>query len=193
MTYHPSKKRQAKIIRVFRKVHRKTGALLFIFFFFVSVSGILLGWKNNSNGIIIPKTQSGTSSNLKEWLPIDQLHQKAIAILRDSISANLEETIDRIDIRKNKGIVKFVFENHYWEIQLDGATGNLLSIGERNSDLIENIHDGSILDQWFNTSQKLFKLVYTTIMGGSLLLFTISGFWLWYGPKRMKRTHKNYE
>lgn len=190
MTYHPSKKRQAKIIRVFRKVHRKTGALLFIFFFFMSASGILLGWKNNSNGIIIPKTQNGTSTNLKEWLPIDQLHQKAIVILHDSISSNVDETIDRIDIRKNKGIVKFVFENHYWEIQLDGATGNLLSIGKRNSDLIENIHDGSILDQWFNTSQKSFKLIYTTIMGGSLLLFTISGFWLWYGPKRMKRNRK---
>ena len=190
MTYHPSKKRQAKIIRIFRKIHRKTGAILFIFFFFVSVSGILLGWKNNSNGIIIPKTQNGTSTNLKEWLPIDQLHQKAIVILHDSISSNVDETIDRIDIRKNKGIVKFVFENHYWEIQLDGATGNLLSIGKRNSDLIENIHDGSILDQWFNTSQKSFKLIYTTIMGGSLLLFTISGFWLWYGPKRMKRNRK---
>ena len=193
MTYHPSKKRQAKIIRIFRKVHRKTGVLLFIFFFFISISGLLLGWKNNSNGIIIPKTQNGTSANLKEWLPIDHLHQKAIAILHDSISSNLDKTIDRIDIRKNKGIVKFVFENHYWEIQLDGATGNLLSIGERNSDLIENIHDGSILDHWFNTSQKTFKLVYTTIMGGSLLLFTISGFWLWYGPKRMKRTPKNHE
>ncbi|MFD1292926.1 PepSY domain-containing protein [Lutibacter holmesii] len=190
MTYHPSKKRQAKIIRLFRKVHRKTGALLFVFFFFISVSGLLLGWKNNSNGTIIPKTQNGTSTNLKEWLPINQLHQKALVILHDSISTNLDNTIDRIDIRKNKGIVKFVFENHYWEIQLDGATGNLLSIGKRNSDLIENIHDGSILDKWFNTSKKPFKLIYTTIMGGSLLLFTISGFWLWFGPKIMKRTRK---
>ena len=181
--------RQAKIIRIFRKVHRITGATLFIFFFFISVSGLLLGWKSNSNGIILPTTQNGTSTNLKEWLPIDHLHQKAIAILHDSISPNLSETIDRIDIRKNNGIVKFVFENHYWEVQLDGATGNILSVGKRNSDFIENIHDGSILDSWFNTSNKPFKLVYTTIMGLALLLFTISGFWLWYGPKKMKR-HK---
>lgn len=193
MTYNKSRRRQAKIIRIFRKVHRITGATLFIFFFFISVSGLLLGWKSNSNGIILPTTQNGTSTNLKEWLPIDHLHQTAIAILHDSISPNLSETIDRIDIRKNNGIVKFVFENHYWEVQLDGATANVLSVAKRNSDFIENIHDGSILDTWFNTSNKPFKLAYTTIMGLALLLFTISGFWLWYGPKRMKRTPKNYE
>lgn len=186
MTYHKSRKQQAKILRIFRKVHRKTGAILFMFFFFISISGLLLGWKNNSNGIILPKTETGTSTDLKNWLPIDNLHQKAIAVLQDSVSPQLSTTIDRIDIRKNKGIVKFVFEGHYWEIQLDGATGNLLHIGKRNSDFIENIHDGSILDAWFNTSKKPFKLIYTTIMGVSLLVFTISGFWLWYGPKRMK-------
>lgn len=191
MTYHKSRKRQAKILRTFRNIHRKTGALLFVFFFFMSVSGILLGWKSNSNGVILPKTQIGTSTDLKEWLPIHSLHEKAITILKDSVLHNLPAEIDRIDIRKNKGIVKFLFKNDYWEIQLDGATGNLLSFSKRNSDLIENIHDGSILDYWFNTSKKNFKLVYTSLMGSSLLLFTISGFWLWYGPKKMKRKAKN--
>lgn len=191
MTYHKSRKQQAKVLRIFRKVHRQTGVVLLLFFFFIAISGILLGWKNNSNGIILPKTQIGTSTNLKNWLPINYLHQKAIVILKDSVSPNLSQTINRIDIRKNKGIVKFVFEEHYWEIQLDGATGNLLHLGKRNSDLIENIHDGSILDYWFNTSKKPFKLIYTSIMGLALLLFTISGFWLWYGPKRMKQIKKN--
>ena len=190
MTYHISRKRQAKVIRTFRKVHRITGATLFIFFFFISVSGLLLGWKNNTDGLILPKTKTGTSTNLTQWLPIDSLHKKSCFILHDSISPDLSLDIDRIDIRKNKGVLKFVFEHHYWEVQLDGATGNVLSIGKRNSDFIENIHDGSILDSWFNTSNKPFKLTYTTIMGLALLLFTISGFWLWYGPKKMKRHKK---
>lgn len=190
MTYNKSRQRQAKIIRIFRKVHRITGATLFIFFFFISVSGLLLGWKNNSNGLILPETKTGSSTNLTQWLPIDSLHKKACFILHDSISNHLSLDIDRIDIRKNEGTLKFVFENHYWEVQLDGATANVLSIGKRNSDFIENIHDGSILDTWFNTSNKPFKLAYTTIMGLALLLFTISGFWLWYGPKKMKRNKR---
>ncbi|MFZ2284720.1 MAG: hypothetical protein WAV86_12670 [Lutibacter sp.] len=118
---------------------------------------------------------------------MDGLHKKANFILHDSISADLSLELDRIDIRKNKGILKFVFKNHYWEIQLDRATGNLLNIGKRHSDFFENIHDGSILDRFFGTSTGQIKVTYTTVMGFALFLFTVTGFWLWYGPKRMKR------
>ena len=185
-----SRQQQAKILRLFRKAHRITGATLFIFFFIIAITGFLLGWKSNSNGLILPKNQQGSSIELNRWLPIDSLHTNAITILRDSISSELSTEIDRIDIRKNKGLVKFIFENHYWEIQLDGATGELLHLGKRHSDFIENIHDGSILDAWFNTSTKPFKVIYTSIMGLALLLFTITGFWLWYGPKRLKKHRK---
>jgi hypothetical protein len=91
-------------------------------------------------------------------------------------------------MRPDKGMVKFVFAEGYWGIQLDGSTGELLHIERRRSDFIENIHDGSILDYVFNTDGEYFKLFYTTIMGLSLLLFTITGFWLWVGPKQMRRT-----
>ena len=187
MTKTKSRQKQAKVLRLFRKVHKTTGAILFIFFFVISISGVLLGWKNNSNGFILPNTTQGTTNNLKNWLPIDSLYTNAIVILKDSISPDLSVELDRIDIRKNNGIVKFIFVNHYWEIQLDGATGKLLNIEKRHSDLIEDIHDATILDLVFNTSQKQIKLIYTLIMGLALLLFTVTGFWLWYSPKRMKR------
>ncbi|GGK36984.1 hypothetical protein GCM10007963_01320 [Lutibacter litoralis] len=181
---------QAKILRIFRKVHRATGAALFLFFFILAITGILLGWKSNSKNLIIPQSYKGTASNLQNWLPVDSLHKKALFVLKDSISADLSTELDRIDIRKNKGMVKFIFENHTWEIQLDGATGNVLNIGKRHSDFIEDLHDGTILDTWFNTSAKPFRVIYTSIMGLALLLFTITGFWLWYGPKRLKK-HRN--
>jgi len=184
------KQRQAKNIRSFRKVHRTMGIFLFAFFFFISISGILLGLKKHSGNFISPKTHLGTSSDFKKWLPLEDLHLMADNILKDSVASNISLEINRIDIRKQKGIVKFIYENHLWEIQLDGATGNVLSLGKRNADLIENIHDGSILDQYFETSNGQIKLVYTTIAGLALLLFTITGFWLWYGPKRMKKTIK---
>lgn len=186
-----NKQTQAKVLRIFRKVHRATGALLFIFFFIIAITGILLGWKNHSNNLIIPQSYKGSSNNLQEWLPIDSLHIKAIAALQDSISSDISIELDRIDIRKNDGMVKFIFENHTWEIQLDGATGTVLNIGKRHSDFIENLHDGTVLDTWFNTSTKPFSLVYSSIMGFALLLFTITGFWLWYGPKKMKKQRNN--
>ena len=179
--------RQAKVLRIFRKTHRITGMFLFVLFLFVSVTGLMLGWKKNSGGLILPKSHEGTSTDLADWISVDSLHKNAVSILHDSISSELSADLERIDIRPDKGMVKFVFTDNYVGIQLDGATGDLLHIETRRSDFIENIHDGSILDYLFNTKKEQIKLVYTTITGLALLLFTITGFWLWYGPRRMRK------
>lgn len=190
MKENRGRKKQAKVLRNFREIHRVTGALLFVLFLFISVTGLLLGWKKNSGGILLPQTQIGTSTDLKEWLPIDSLYSISRHILHDSVSTDLSTELDRIDIRQPKGSVKFVFSDHLWEIQLDGATGKPLHIGQRYADLIEHIHDGSIIDDWFGIKNGVFKLIYTTVTGLALLLFTITGFWLWYGPKRMRKTNR---
>lgn len=186
------RQRQAKLLRIFRKVHRTTGAVLFVFFFFISISGLLLGWKKHSGGIIMSKSYNGTSADLKHWLPLDRLNTMANAYLLDSVSSELSTAIDRIDIYKDKGMVKFIYTDHLWGLQLDGATGKLLHIERRYSDLIENIHDGSIMDNYLGTSNKQIKVFYTSVMGIALLVFTITGFWLWYGPKRMRRTKASH-
>lgn len=182
-----SRKNQAKVLRIFRKIHRYTGATLFLFFFVISVSGLLLGWKKNSNGWLLADTQKGTTTEFSQWLPLEVLTQKAQAVMKDSVSAETFIVLDRIDIRKDKGVIKFNFDGYYG-LQLDGATGEVLQFGKRNADLVENIHDGSILDAYFNISGGYIKLFYTTIMSVALLIFTITGFWLWYGPKRMRNT-----
>ena len=185
-------KKQAKLLRISRKIHRITAIMLFVFFLFISVTGTLLGWKKNTGDIILPKTHKGISTDLKIWLPIDSLHTIACNILHDSISDDLSLKLDRIDIRKDKGMVKFIFIDHFWGIQLDGSTGQLLYIQKRRSDFIEKIHDGSILDYYFGTTNEQIKVVYTSIMGLSLLTFTITGFWLWYGPIRIKKRKKAF-
>ncbi|HQW92475.1 MAG: PepSY domain-containing protein [Chitinophagaceae bacterium] len=177
----------ANLIRVLRKIHRTIAIFLFAFFLVVSVTGLLLGWKKNSGGLILPPSSTGISKDLKTWLPIDSLRGIAVKALHDSVSAGLSDELERIDARPQKGMVKFVFADDYWEIQLDGTTGKVLLVERRRSDIIENIHDGTILDVLFNTENDQFKLSYTTIMGLSLLMLTISGFWLWYGPKRLRK------
>jgi hypothetical protein len=184
-------KQQAKWIRGFRWLHRKIAIFLFVFFFIISVTGVLLGIKKQT-GLLAP-TQKGMSSDLSTWLPVDSLQKIAFQILRDSISADLSTELDRIDIRPHKGIVKFVFKNHYNGLQLDCTTGKLLLIEKRKSDFIENIHDGSILDKLFGTDKDQAKVSYTLIMGCSLFMLVISGFWLWYGPKRLRKSRKSPE
>jgi uncharacterized iron-regulated membrane protein len=181
-----NRKGQARTLRIFRKLHRYTGATLFAFFFVVSISSVLLGWKKNSAGYIMAKSFSGTSSDFSDWLTVDSLYILATGYLRDSVDAGLSNALDRMDIRKEKGMVKFIFSEHFTGLQLDGATGRLLHVEQRRSDFIEKIHDGSIVDHYLGTNG-YFKLFYTSLMGLALLLFTVTGFWLWYGPKRMRR------
>jgi uncharacterized iron-regulated membrane protein len=193
MRYKNKRKKQTKLLREFREIHRITGAALFIFFFFVCTTGLLLGWKKHSGGLILPNAHIGTSTDFKNWLPIDSLHAIACNVLHDSVSSELSLELEKIDIRKNQGIVKFVFVDRYLEIQLDGTTGEVLNIQKRISDLIEDIHDGSLLDKYFGTTSGQIKLIYTSAMGLALLTFTITGFWLWYGPKRMKKEKRAAE
>jgi len=183
------RKQQASILRTTRKIHRWLGASLFILFLVVSVSGVFLGWKKDSGGYILPKTQRGTTTDLSKWLTTYSLQKIAKQTILDSINPNISTQIARIDARPEKGIVKFLFEDHFWEIQLDGATGDVLSIAKRRSDWIENVHDGSILDDALGT-KGVIKLIYTSVMGLALLGFTVTGFWLWYGPKRMRKNRR---
>ena len=76
----------------------------------------------------------------------------------------------------------------FWEIFLEQLNNE-----GQCSDFIEKVHDGSILDLYFKTSGGQIKLIYTTIMGLALLVFTVTGFWLWYGPKRMRAASQKHK
>jgi len=181
------RQRQAKVLRSFRKVHRWTGAALFAFFFIIAITGLLLGWKKHSNGWLLAPSYKGASSEMQGWLPVDSLYRIAGEILRTQVSQEISTELDRIDIRPEKGMAKFIFKDHFHGVQLDLTTGALLHLEQRRADFIEKIHDGSLADFYLGISGGWIKLFYTTLMGIALLVFTITGFWLWYGPKRMRR------
>ena len=184
-------KKQAKWIRRFRWLHRKVAIPLLVFFFFISLTGLLLGLKKNT-GLLAP-TAKGASADMKNWISMDSLAMVALSAFRDSISNEPPgPELDRIDVRPDKGIAKFSFKDNYWGIQLDCTTGAVLSVEKRHSDLIENIHDGSIIDRLLGTGGEEVKLVYSTVMGVSLLILTVSGFWLWYGPRRIRHEKRHH-
>jgi len=174
------------MLRLVRKIHRITGLILVSFLLFIACTGILLGWKKHAGDIILPATATGTTTDLRGWMPLDSLQHLALRAYREKKGPNEVLSIDRVDLRPDQGVVKFTFKSSLFEVQLDGASGELLKTGNRYSDLVEKIHDGSILDQLFGFSGGFIKLFYTSIMGIGLLLFSVTGLWLWYGPKRMR-------
>ena len=143
-----------------------------------AVTGILLSLKKEVD-LIQPPTQKGISKELSEWKSIDEI----AIIARDAFQKmhpEIDNTIHRLDVRPSKGIVKVIFKKGYWEIQVDGQSGQVKSIARRHSDWIEALHDGSIVNH-------IFKLISMNILGIGLIFMIITGLWLWYGPKRYRK------
>ncbi|MDX2115214.1 MAG: PepSY-associated TM helix domain-containing protein [Planctomycetota bacterium] len=83
--------------------------------------------------------------------------------------------VNRLDVRPARGIVKVRARND-WEAQIDLASGELLQVAYRRSDLIESIHDGSFFADWAHT-------VLWPAAALSLLFLILSGLFLWLKPK----------
>ena len=78
-----------------------------------------------------------------------------------------------------KGIAK-LRGNSGWEVQVDTATGEVLRVAYRRSDLIEQIHDGS----FFSDAVKLYVVLPTGIL---LILMWGTGISLFLLPRFRKK------
>lgn len=168
--------------------HRQIASVLFIFFFVIALTGLMLGWKSLFTKTIFENHQVTPEKNMSKWLPLDALEKKAAIALADQLHEPVSSA-DRVDIRPAKGYISFLFRKKYY-VQVNGATGEAATIELRYGGLIQDIHDGAIADNLFGGHSGAAKTVYTTILSLSLLLLTISGFYLWYKPKQIRQSKK---
>ncbi|MGM0945583.1 MAG: PepSY domain-containing protein [Bacteroidota bacterium] len=172
--------KKVKAIRWYRNLHRWLGIPLIIFFFIIGITSILLAWKKKAD--LLPPTQRSVNA-IGDWI----LPTQMIQIAEEEMEKLGEDSaVDRIDIRPDKGIAKVTFKTHFTEVQVDGFSGAVLSVGTRHSDWIEKVHDGSILD-FYTTGDEGAKLTYSTLSALGLIFMSFSGFYLWYYPKLIRK------
>jgi uncharacterized iron-regulated membrane protein len=167
-------------LRQFRNWHKWVGISVAFFMLITAATGLLLGWKKNID-LLQPPTRTGTTSDLRKWISFESVVVRANHAL-DSLAIPLTG-LEKLDVRTDKGIIKIIYL-HHWEVQMDGQSGKIFSVAKRHADWIEHIHDGSIISDGF-------KLLYTNYLGWGLLILSLTGFWLWYGPRRMRQIKKN--
>jgi uncharacterized iron-regulated membrane protein len=168
-------------LRQFRSLHKWIGISVVLFMLITSTTGVLLGWKKNVE-LLQPATLKGETLDVSKWVSFETISHSALRAI-DSVT-NEENSIDRLDVRYDKGIIKVLFIKGYWEVQVDPSTGKALSVAQRHADWIEHVHDGSIINDFF-------KLIYTNYIGIGLLFLSITGFWLWYGPKVIRKAKQH--
>lgn len=162
-----------------RKLHRLGALLVALPVAVIFATGVLLQLKKDWNWIQ-PPTRRGAVENGLE-LTWDEVLAATAAVPEAEVDG--WEDVDRLDVRPGRGMLKVRCRNR-WEVQLDAATGEVLSSKRRRSDLIESIHDGS----WFHDGAKLWIWLPTA--------FILCGLWgtgvyLWLLPHLVKRRRKH--
>ncbi|MCR9014698.1 PepSY-associated TM helix domain-containing protein [Aquiflexum gelatinilyticum] len=175
--------KKAHQTRIYRRIHKWISIVFVFFLVVIGITAILLAWKKELG--LIPKTQTTKVENPSNWIPLERMMEIGQTFVRDSLKKS--DLIDRIDVRPEKGIAKIVFKRHFTEIQVDGYSGEILSVSQRNSDLVEKIHDGSILDFLMVSDSEISKITYSTLTSVVLLLLCFTGFFLWYLPRLIKK------
>lgn len=180
MTTEPSsrtKQRKSRAPRWNRQLHRWGSVLTAVPLLAVILSGILLQLKKDWTWVQ-PATARGTTAELViDW---DRILQGAMSVEEAQVSSWAD--IDRLDVRPSRGMLK-VRTTSRWEVQLDAATGEVLQVAYRRSDLIESIHDGS----FFGDRAKLWVFLPTAVV---LLGLWITGAYLWWLPHLVRWRRK---
>ena len=171
-----------KPFKFFWTTHKWTGILFAAFFATISVTGFLLLVKKEF-AWIQPPTQETDSRDrdINETISMKQLHDAFRSEKHPDFRS--WDDIDRIDFRPSRRIFKVRSKHNYSEMQIDAISGRVLSTARRNSDFIEQIHDGSILAGWFHD----FVMPFASF---ALMFLVFSGLWLWLDPKIRKWRRK---
>ncbi len=157
-----------------RKLHRWGTVLIALPLLVVIVSGLLLQFKKEA-AWIQPPTVNGVGG--PPSIPFEVILTAARSVPEAEVEGWGD--VDRLDVRPSKGVVK-VRGTAGVEVQVDTATGEVLQVARRRSDLIESIHDGS----WFHEKAKLWVFLPA---GGILLVMWLTGIYLWLLPYLVRR------
>ena len=161
-----------------RQIHHWGSLLIMLQMGLVIGAGLLLILKKEIDWVQ-PPTVKGSDMEAVPAQSVEALFEAAKSV--PDLKLTDWRTLSRVDFKPDKGVVKFVAVNN-WEAQIDTATGDVLQVRYRRSDIIESLHDGSFFADWV-------KLYVFFPSGVILLVLWGTGIYLFFLP-HVKRAVK---
>jgi uncharacterized iron-regulated membrane protein len=161
--------------RLLRQIHYWISLPLLLTVFVIAATGTALALKKDF-AALQPPTQTGARPG-DLGRPVADL-VAAVRGVPGHGSVGWQD-VERIDLRPADGVAKVILHSRT-EVQVDIATGEVLQVGYRTSDLLETIHDFSILGDWA-------KYVFSFGSGVAILAMAISGTYLFLLPMIVRR------
>lgn len=161
-----------------RRLHRWGAVAIGVPFLLVAATGLLLQVKKEVAWIQPPEQRTAIREPMVSYAA---LLERAASVAEAGIRG--WDDVDRIDVRPGKGMLKLIGKNR-WEIQMDIATGEILQVAYRRSDIIESLHDMS----WFHDRAKLWvgvpmALIVLGLWGTGAYMWMVH----WRGRRRARR------
>ncbi len=165
----------ARLNKWSRRLHRWGAILGALPIGVILATGLLLQLKKHW-GWVQPPTLRGQGG--PPSLGLDRILEIASGVPEAAIAS--WDDIDRLDVQPGRGIVK-VHPRSRVEVQIDTATGRVLQVRRRRSDLIESLHDGS----YFRAKLPVFLPAGIVLLG-----LWCSGLYLWLLPHWARRRRR---
>ncbi|MEQ1934256.1 MAG: PepSY-associated TM helix domain-containing protein, partial [Fimbriimonadaceae bacterium] len=125
--------------RFLRSLHKIAGLVGSLFLITISVTGFLLALKGQFTAIK-PATSKGTALATPEEVIHPHVAMEAAYAQKLPGLSKLDD-IYRLELHADKHVYKIVSKDNFQEVQVDAGTGKVISVGTRNDQLLENIHD----------------------------------------------------
>jgi uncharacterized iron-regulated membrane protein len=125
--------------RTLRALHKWVGLFACLFLALIAFTGFLLAIKKRVEYLQPATREGGEITTAAEVVSMERAYEAA----RRAGGEGFKEfrKLDRVDYRSKQNVYKFRSENGLREVQVDGKTGEVLNVGPRRDQLMENIHD----------------------------------------------------
>lgn len=166
-------------MRVFRSIwllHRWLGIAAGLVLLVTASTGLLLLIKKDY-AWIQPKSMKCAEGSVEELQSLQNVYQAVLALGLPQFAG--EDDIERIDFRPDKRLFKVISRHEHCEVQVCAISLRTSGTGERRSDWLESLHDGS----WFGDFAHNRLMPVVAII---LLYLAASGYVMWLFPKWKK-------
>lgn len=158
------------MFKTFRKVHKWIGVFACLFLMTIATTGFLLAIKKRAEWLQPGSMKGGSYETPAQVISMDEVFEA----VRGEPGFESFEDIDRIDYRPDRNLFKVRSADKLHEVQVDGATGEVLKKAPRNDQLMENIHDmsffGDALHDWLLPAVAV--VLFTLGLTGVVMFFT---------------------
>ena len=164
-----------------RWLHKWAGLACCLFLATVSATGFFLALKGNLSWIRPATQKGGTMQGTGPAVQVGTALEAAFAV---GIAELAEpDHIDRIEIHYSKNTYKITSKSGYHEVQVDGESGKVLSVGKRGDQFFEDIHDLS----FFAEPARVWILPW---VGAGLFTLSLTGAYMFFVPVYRRWKHK---